>query len=544
MRAMRRFRVSDPSQVIYDIAIVGSGYAGSLMAMVARRLGLSVLLLERGTHPRVVIGESSTPLSNLLLEELALRYDLPRLLPLTRWGAWQQHYPELACGLKRGFTFHHHVLGHPQPAGKDRADQLLVAASPFDAIADTHWYRADVDAFLVREAQSLGAQYLDRVHLDTLSSGDKMQLLQGVHKGVRVSFSARFVIDATGPRGFLHKTLKLQEAPLDGAIATRALYNHFTGVRRLGDTRYSRTESTPPYPIDDAAVHHVFEGGWVWVLRFNNGVTSAGVVATDAVADKLGLGEGSAAAWARVLALIPALHAQFKHSTPQHPFTYIARVAFSSATVTGKHWAMLPSAAGFVDPMLSTGFPLALLGVGRLAEIFEAHWEQPSFAEALQGYASHTRSELAATSRLVGSLYAATRSFPCFTALSLLYFAAASFAETARRLGRTHLASSFLLHDHPSFGEACRALYAQVQTIQQPRDMKQFRTSVLQTIEPFDIASLADCTRNNWYPVRAADLMQSAYKLGATQEDIAAMLAQCGFVDAAEGRSQDLARQR
>src|SRR5580658_10056715 len=96
---------------VYDIAVVGSGFAGSLLAMIARRLGRSVLLLEKGTHPRVVIGESSTPLSNLLLEELAIRYDLPELAPLAKWGSWQRSQPGVVCGLKRGFTFHHHVLG-------------------------------------------------------------------------------------------------------------------------------------------------------------------------------------------------------------------------------------------------------------------------------------------------------------------------------------------------------------------------------------------------------------------------------------------------
>ena len=45
----------------YDLAIVGSGFAGSLMAMIARRIGLSVVMVERGKHPRIVIGESSTP---------------------------------------------------------------------------------------------------------------------------------------------------------------------------------------------------------------------------------------------------------------------------------------------------------------------------------------------------------------------------------------------------------------------------------------------------------------------------------------------------
>ena len=92
----------------FDLAIVGSGFAGSLLAMIARRMGLSVLLVERGHHPRFAIGESSTPLSNLWLEILADRYDLPRLRPLSQWGTWQAAYPRLGCGLKRGFSYFHH----------------------------------------------------------------------------------------------------------------------------------------------------------------------------------------------------------------------------------------------------------------------------------------------------------------------------------------------------------------------------------------------------------------------------------------------------
>src|SRR5437899_2676326 len=92
----------------FDIAIIGSGFAGSLMAMIARRLGRSVVLIERTRHPRFAIGESSTPFANLLLEELATQYDLPRVRPLCKWGSWQRIYPEITCGLKRGFTFYHH----------------------------------------------------------------------------------------------------------------------------------------------------------------------------------------------------------------------------------------------------------------------------------------------------------------------------------------------------------------------------------------------------------------------------------------------------
>ena len=67
-----------------DVAIMGSGFAGSLMALILERQGRRVILLERGCHPRFTIGESSTPLTNLMLEDLCRRYGLPRLAPLGR----------------------------------------------------------------------------------------------------------------------------------------------------------------------------------------------------------------------------------------------------------------------------------------------------------------------------------------------------------------------------------------------------------------------------------------------------------------------------
>src|ERR1700753_230974 len=152
------------------------------MAMVARRLGLSVLLLEQGRHPRVVIGESTTPLSNLLLEKLCTTYDLPRIAPLAKWGSWQRAYPQIACGLKRGFSFFH------------EAGQLLVAASPHDAIADTHWYRADVDHFLVVEAQRIGVEYRDRVRIENLDLSEHGADLAGMAGDEGFRLRARFVI--------------------------------------------------------------------------------------------------------------------------------------------------------------------------------------------------------------------------------------------------------------------------------------------------------------------------------------------------------------
>lgn len=511
----------------YDLAIVGSGFAGSLLAMIARRLGRSVVLLERGRHPRVVIGESSTPLSNLLLEDLATRYNLPDIKQLTKWGVWQDTHPELACGLKRGFSFFHHELGEKQ-SRMNRETQLLVAASPHDQISDMHWYRADFDRFLMQQARGMGVEYLDELYLnECVEDGDEMRL-RGVRQGHEVEIKARFVVDASGPRGFLHKALQLGEMELPGFPTTQALYSHFSGTKRLDELFDQPSGVGIPYPIDDAAVHHIFNGGWVWVLHFNNGVTSAGVVAVDGLADELQLRDGSEA-WERLLTRIPALRRQFAESKSVQPFRYLARVGFRSAVIAKDNWALLPSAAGFVDPLLSTGFPLTLLGIGRLAEALEQSRGSKDFRARLDSYAANTNDDLAATSRLIAALYATMNNFPVFTAISRLYFAAASYSEAARRLGKPHLASSFLLHNHPQFGPACEAVLDRAHAVRPDKESEDLISEIFRVIEPFDVAGLARQDRGNWYPVEAEDLLFSAHKLGATRDEIMMMLDRCGF---------------
>ncbi|MEO6804003.1 MAG: FAD-dependent oxidoreductase [Granulicella sp.] len=510
---------------VYDLAIVGSGFAGSILAMIARRLGHSVVLIERGTHPRMVIGESSTPLSNLLLEELATRYDLPALLPFTKWGSWQQQYPEVACGLKRGFSFFHHKLDAPDTIRIDQ--QMLVAASPHNAIADTHWYRADFDHYLVCEAQRLGVTYYDEVNLHRILDAGTHVELCGERRLQPVHFHAQFVVDATGPRGCLHHLLNLSEAPLPHMPATQALYSHFRGVTRLDEIAPFDKEE-PPYPVDDAAVHHVFDGGWIWVLRFNNGITSAGVVATKTADRHLNLIE-KASAWQRLQDRIPALREQFVTATLEQPFSYIPSLGFRSAAIHGERWALLPSCAGFVDPLLSSGFPLVLLGVSRMANILERHWKQPSFTSELQSYATATDGELLSTDRLIGALYATMDNFDAFRAVSLLYFAAASYSESVRRLGKPHLAQAFLLHTHPRFGPSIEALCNQAAVGISKEDTAIFVQQVHTAIEPFDVAGLCASPRNHWYPVNADDLKQSAWKVDVTAEAIDDMLQRSGF---------------
>jgi FADH2 O2-dependent halogenase len=511
-----------------QVLVVGSGFAGSLMAMIARRLGFTTALIERGRHPRFAIGESSTPLANLLLEEIASDYDLPGIRPLCKWGTWQKQAPQLACGIKRGFTFYHHELGRTFEPDTNRQRQLLVGASPRNEIADTHWYRADVDQYLVQHAQALGVEYRDEVELTTVNAEPNGMRLGGERRGESVEFIGEFVVDASGPRGFLHRTFKLPESEFDTLPSTQALFSHFINVAPLANC-FSVDGLTPPYPHEDAAVHHIFDGGWIWVLKFNNGVTSAGVAATDVLAKTLDLRSGEPA-WHGLLSRMPTLAESFSSARSVMPFIFQPRIAFQSRQITGPNWALLPSAAGVIDPLLSTGFPLALLGIARLARILERHWQWPSLRDAIKEYARLTSLELETTARLVGALYATMRDFEVFKPLTLLYFAAASFSETARRLGKAHLADRFLLCEHPFFAlrlrQACALAHERSSSSARALDLQQL---VYEAIQPFDVAGLTETTRHPWYPALPEDLFASAWKVGASQDEIHALFRKCGL---------------
>src|SRR3954464_13669190 len=196
-------RSSVPAPLDADLAIVGSGFGGSLLAMIARRLGLRVAMLERGTHPRFAIGESASPLAGVVIEQFAARYDLPRLAPLAGYGAWKRHYPQVTCGLKRGFTYYKHEEHRRFVPRTDRGNQLLVAASPSDELSDTHWLRSDVDHFLMQAAVAPGACYIDRRQVDGIEWRSSDAILTGVRRGATVRVSTRFGVDASGPRGCL-----------------------------------------------------------------------------------------------------------------------------------------------------------------------------------------------------------------------------------------------------------------------------------------------------------------------------------------------------
>ena len=521
-----------PEPRVHDIAVVGSGFAGSIVARIARRLGFDVLLLERARHPRFAIGESATPLANLLMEELGNRYNFEDLVNLSKWGTWQEHHPEIGCGLKRGFSFLYHQPGERFAARQDRSDQLMVAASPSDHIADMHWYRPDFDTHMMEQARAMGVDYCDRVELGAPTFAQGVWELSGQRPGNRQKrWRARYLVDASGIRGLLHRSLGEPESRYPGLPATRSLFSHFRGVRRLVGAEHFPFPEGTPYPVDDAALHHVFPGGWVWVLRFANGITSAGIAATEPLAAELALEEGEPA-WRRLLSRYPTLGDQFAKAKATVPFVHLPNLSYRSQRSSGAAWYRLPSSAGFVDPLLSTGFALTLLGIRRFLLALEDSRGNlgKQFDARVAAIGARSLQETDAVARLIAALYATMDDFALFRELAKLYFAAASFGESARRLGKPALTDAFLCIDRPDFAghmnHACDLAIDE-------RDRSGARAEILSTIQaalaPIDIAGLTDPARNAWYPVIPADLLAARHKLHSTESELCAMLSRCGI---------------
>jgi tetracycline 7-halogenase / FADH2 O2-dependent halogenase len=493
-----------------DFLVIGSGFGGSIMSMVLRRLGYRVAMVEQGRHPRFAIGESSTPFANLLLERLSEDYDLPFLKNFSEWGLWKKHFPELPVGLKRGFTFFHHTPGERLEL-TDRASQLLVAASPNDRVADTHWYRPDFDHFLARKAVELGTVYWDETAIQSIVREGEAWKINALSPAGSRTISAAFIIDASGFSGIVSKQFSLPTQPIPSMPPTSGVWAHFRDVPRLDEIFSGETAETGfPYPPDDAAVHHVFPGGWIWVLKFNNGVTSAGA----AFSAEAGIPGGEPGEiWSGILQRLPALEEQFRSARAITPFFYSRQLSFFRPEIAGSNWALLPATAGFVDPLLSTGFALNLLGISRLAHAVK------SGAPAIEHYATTTENELEAAADLVSALYSKMGHFEEFSLLTLVYFAAMSFTETAWRLNKNDLASGFLLTNDEAFSQKRAELCASARAGKAIN-----RAQIENAIANYDVAGLTDWRRNNHYPVDPRDLISNAHKLGADAIQVQALL--------------------
>lgn len=325
----------------YDVAVIGTGIAGGTLAAVLVKQGLKVVMIDRGEHPKFAVGESTIPQTSLNFSFLAQRFGIPELGHLAHFDTVQTHVSR-SCGIKRGFNYIYHDLD----AEQDVAKQNQTILNP-----ELHLYRQDVDAYVTNLAVSMGADLHQRTSVEDVTidgSGVSIETSKG-------PFTAKYVVDAAGAGAPLARLMGLRETPTRVRTTSRSIFTHMVGVNLYHN---AVPEQSAPSPLGEGTLHHIFDGGWIWVIPFNNfaGATnplcSVGLQLDE---NHPPTGMEPEEEFHHWLSRLPSAASQFVGARPVREWTSVDRLQYSSTRTTGERFCVLGVAAGFIDPLFSRG---------------------------------------------------------------------------------------------------------------------------------------------------------------------------------------------
>ena len=236
------------------------------------------------------------------------------------------------------------------------------------------------------------------------------------------------MIDASGSSGALLDSIPQEDWTHKLRTNSSAIFSHFNHVKSLNRWLLQNDVRIDDYPFiaEDAAVHHLFDDGWLWRLRFESGVTSVGFVFDDRTA---AYRSGHIRTWDDLLNHHSQLRSILGEATlanfPGRVYR-TQRLQRLRSIAAGDDWAALPFTTGFVDPMHSTGIAHSISGIMRLSKILlnEHRREQELF-----DYSLSIINEIRRIDQLIAGCYASLNDFELFKASCMVYFAIATNFE-------------------------------------------------------------------------------------------------------------------
>lgn len=495
----------------YDILIAGAGFAGSLTALALAKSGFKICLLEKGKHPRFAIGESSTPVADIILRTLSEKYGLRWLYDFSRYGSWQRSHPEIVCGIKRGFSFFKHYPGKEFTTDENHSNELLVAASSSDDLSDTNWLRSDIDSYLIDKVKQAGIDYFDLCEITELKRNSEWEFSIKRSSEQDILYGD-FFIDASGSGTLAYRLLGIESSSNDFLTDSFALFSHFNNLPHWSDVLKEKGISMNDFPFDpdNSALHQMLDEGWMWMLRFNNERTSIGFVLDERNGSYNGL--STEKIWNdlsnKYLSIGNILKDAKLHSEPGK-IIRTSRLQRKSDHCFGEGWVALPHSVGFVDPLFSSGIAFSLSGIEKLLSIFTNHFrDNELFYKKLEHYEIGIFEELKLMDCLIAGCYKTMGEFQLFNAWSMLYFTA-TIAHEQRRL-RNEAPGYFLNADDSSIREIVYDSYDELLKINSSsdseQDIKTFTKNIKERIRPFNTAGLLDPSLKNMYRHTAAIL--------------------------------------
>lgn len=389
--------VSSMSTLRLDVAVIGGGLAGNLLARQLRRQlpDLEIGLFEKSLERSYKVGESTV--------EIAGDY-LIRRLGLSTY-LYERHLP------KNGLRFFFDGPEHDSPL--EEMSEIGPVAFPFRPAFQVD--RAQLEADLLR------MNIEDGVRVATGVSARKLQLATNGQphrfscegdQGSR-EVEARWLVDTSGRASLIAKDQDLR-VPETGHM-TASAWGRFEGVVDLdgyGDDAFRRRVNYTSRRL--STVHFLYPGYWIWFIPLRGGVTSVGVVCEREVWQR----EIKAASGLRGFLESHRAIRDLLHDSKQIDEGAFTQLAYGTRRLfSPDRWATIGESSQFNDPFYSPGSDFIAIGNDFVSDLIRRELEgesHGSFSERLELYDEFMRFRHESTLRIHRQLYSTLGSFDLF----------------------------------------------------------------------------------------------------------------------------------
>jgi len=294
----------------YDVIIAGGGPAGSTAATLLAQYGYQVLLLEQGIHPRFHIGESMMPYIEPVMQRLGVDWGIGNLR-------------------KSGADFIHEASGRRlffSLQGKFKTYQI--ERSVFDEKLFKHAIEQGVEAHQQEKVTQLDC------HAEAVSVQTPLASYQG-----------RYFIDATGRSALTGR--KHQGIQRLGNLGRFALYQHYQLNENSAVIELFASGNVQILLVDI---------GWLWVIPLTGQRLSVGLV----VQKNSAMTVKGEALFQQYRDASPLLMQLLENAVSLNSVQTEADFSYINQRRYGQRFACCGDAAGFLDPVFSSGFFFAV----------------------------------------------------------------------------------------------------------------------------------------------------------------------------------------
>jgi len=315
------------SNAEYDVAIIGGGPAGSTAAALLARASRRVVVFEREKFPRFHIGESLLPFSMKAFTRLGLHEKFLRAGFMKKFGG------EIAGACSDSGVKFYFKDGYRSQT--DHAYQVT---------------RSDFDKMLLDHAAECGAEVHEQTLVDRFDLASDHVTLTVKNNGSSHSVRAGYLIDASGRTSVLGREFKIKKTY--DHLHKLSIFAHYEGVWR-------------PEGIDGTLTVLIRAvDRWFWLIPLSAERTSVGVVLDSQTFRRSKLsGEDFLQ---QSLAEQPSIAKRITNARRVSDVYVEADFSYRSERLYGDRWLLTGDAAGFIDPIFSSGVFLAVFS-GELA---------------------------------------------------------------------------------------------------------------------------------------------------------------------------------